>query len=457
MAARPAAIDGAGVKAGMTSLRAGVAFLIGAFAIGAVGAQRAEAPPSNLDLPSDVKILAHTDPSVRKATAIVNGAIITDTDVDQRLALALASSQGRVGPEERAQLRVQVLSNLVDETLQIQEAAANKIVIEKAEIDQSLARIARQFKQTPEQFANYVRQQNSSIASLRRQIEAETAWRRVLGRQVEPFVSVSDEEVRQTIARLEASKGSSEYHVSEIFLASTPATEQQVAANAQRIVEQIRQGASFPAYARQYSVASTAAVGGDLGWVRQEQLPEALGGMLPQMEPGTLAGPIPVGGGFSIIALIDKRQILTTDPRDTVLSLKQITIDFPPNISAEQAQPKVAAFTAGLKALKGCGDVAAFAQRVNGNVVDNESLRVRDLPPQLQTIMLGLRVGEATPPFGGSEGGVRALVVCGRDEPLDPSLPSFDDIQSQMSDERVNLRARRYLRDLRRDAIIEYR
>ena len=41
----------------------------------------------------------------------------------------------------------------------------------------------------------------------------------------------------------------------------------------QRIVDQVRQGASFLAYARQFSEASTAAVGGDLGWMRPEQLP----------------------------------------------------------------------------------------------------------------------------------------------------------------------------------------
>ena len=46
--------------------------------------------------------------------------------------------------------------------------------------------------------------------------------------------------------------------------------------------------------------------------------------------------------------------------------------------------------------------------------------------------------------------------VCGRDE-VDPSVPSFDQVYAQLNEERVNLRARRYLRDLRRDAVIDYR
>jgi peptidyl-prolyl cis-trans isomerase SurA len=423
----------------------------------AVSAQNAANSAESLGLPSDVHLLSPPDPSVRKATAIVNGTILTDTDIDQRLALVLAANQGKISDEERERLRGQVLSNLIDETLQIQEAAANKITVEKKEIDSSFLRVAQQFKQTPAQFAVYVRNMGSSEYSLKRQIEGETAWRRLLGRQVEPFVSVSDEEVNQVIKRLKDSKGQPEYHVGEIFVSSTPATQDQALANVNRIVEQVRGGASFVAYARQYSEASTAAVGGDLGWVRIGQLPDALGNVVQQMAPSTISDPIPVGGGFSILALLDKRQVLTTDPRDAVLSLKQISIQFPAGATKEQAQPKVAAFTEGLKTLQGCGKANDFAKQLGGEILDNDQIKVRDLPPALQPIMLGLRVGESTPPFGSSDEGVRALVLCGRDDPQEASLPSFDEIQSQLSDERVNLRARRYLRDLRRDAVIEYR
>jgi len=89
-------------------------------------------------------------------------------------------------------------------------------------------------------------------------------------------------------------------------------------------------------------------------------------------------------------------------------------------------------------------------------VVDNDGVKIRDLPPQLQQILLSMQIGQTTPPFGAVSDGVRILVVCGRDEPTDGALPASEKVMEQMEEERVNKRARIYLRDLRRDAIIEY-
>jgi peptidyl-prolyl cis-trans isomerase SurA len=71
-------------------------------------------------------------------------------------------------------------------------------------------------------------------------------------------------------------------------------------------------------------------------------------------------------------------------------------------------------------------------------------------------MMIPMQVGQATQPFGSLEEGVRVLVMCGRDE-TDASQPSFDEVYNQLNEERINSRARRYLRDLRRDAVIEFR
>ncbi len=412
---------------------------------------------AGLNIPKDITVFGQRDPNIRTATAIVNGTIITQTDVDQRFALVLAANSGRIDESEKERLRLQVLRNLIDETLQIQEATAQKIEISQDEIEQTYARVASNFKKTPKQFADFLRSQGGSEISLKRQIEGEQAWRRVLSRRVEPFIAVSEDEVNAIIARLNATKGASEYHVGEIFLSATPATTDEANANAERIVEQVRNGASFAAYARQFSEASTAAVGGDLGWVRAEQLPEQLAAVVSTLVPGQISRPIPIPGGYSVIVLTDKRQVLGSDPRDAVLSLKQLSVNFPADITPAAAKPKVEMFAKAIQGIQGCGSANDIAASVGAEVVTNDAMKIRDLPPQLQELMLGLQVGQATPAFGSLTDGIRALVLCGRDDPPPPSGPSFEQIQSQIEQDRVNRRAQRYLRDLRRDAVIEYR
>ncbi|UZW54110.1 peptidylprolyl isomerase [Sphingobium sp. JS3065] len=409
-----------------------------------------------LNLPKDVTIFGKSDPNVRKATAIVNGRIITGTDVDQRLALIITANGGKVSDEEKERLRVQVLRNLIDETLQIQEAAANDINVDKAEIEQSYERVAANFRQSPSQFDQYLRAQGSASASIKRQIEGELAWSRLLRRNIQPFVNVSEDEVKSVVDRMNAAKGSDEYRIGEIYLSATPENQQQIVANARNIIDQIKQGGSFAAYARQFSEASTAAVGGDLGWVRPAQLPDELAQAAAEMQVGQLAGPIGVPGGVSIIYVMDKRKVLTADPRDALLSLKQLSVSFPAGTTKEQASAKAAAFAAQIRTIKGCGQANELGGKIGADVVDNDNVKLRDLPPQLQDILLNLQVGEATPPFGSINDGVRVLVVCGRDEASSAAAPNADQIMAQLEEERVNKRARIYLRDLRRDAVIDY-
>lgn len=415
-----------------------------------------QGPSSALAIPTDLTVFGNADPNVRKATAVVNGAIITRTDVEHRFALVMLANGGNIPKEEQERLRLQVLRNLIDETLQIQEAAANDISIARDQIDANFARIATNFKSTPQAFSEYLRSKGSSAASMRRQIEGELAWSALLRRKVQPFVNVSTDEVTSIIDRMKQAKGSEEYRIGEIYLAATPENAEQIADNARNIVQQIRQGGSFQAYARQFSEASTAAVGGDLGWVRPEQLPTELAAAAAQLQPGQLAGPVALPGGFSIVYLIDKRRVLAADPRDATLSLKQISLSFPQGTTPPQAKVLADRFGTQVQDIQGCGAANALAEKIGAEVVDNDGVKIRDLPPQLQQILLSLQIGQSTPPFGSVSDGVRVLVLCGRDDPQEGAVPSFDQVMNQMEQDRVNKRARIYLRDLRRDAIIDY-
>ncbi|MEC9068011.1 MAG: peptidylprolyl isomerase [Pseudomonadota bacterium] len=412
------------------------------------------AASSALDIPEDASLLQESDPNVRTATAVVNGTVITRTDIEQRLALLLASAN--LPPEQMQAARMRIFRNLIDETLQIQAAEAQEMPVTDQEVEARYVDIARRNGQEVAGMDEALRAMGSSPASLKRQIRAELAWQRLLSRNVAPFVNVSAEEVKEVLARLEADRGKEEYRLGEIYLAATPANREAVRQNALRIVEQLRRGADFSVYARQFSEATTAANGGDLGFVRLETLPAEMATVAREMQPGQLVGPFEIPGGFEILYLIDKRTIGMPDPRNAILSLKQISITFPPGVSEAQAGARVEQFTTAVRNLSRCDDAERVAAEIDAEVVTNNGMRLGQLPEPLQPALLELQVGQTTPPFGSIEEGVRVLMLCGRQDPQADGGPTFDRIMAQIEDDRIAKRAQSYLRDLRNDAYIEY-
>lgn len=420
------------------------------------------APKVGLDIPRNLQIFGKIDPNVRKPTAIVNGAVITGTDVDQRVALLIAARDLKLSAEETGQYKLLIVRQLIDETLQIQQAKTADVKIAPEEINKSYDTVARNFSKSNAEMRTYLRGIGSSERSLKRQIEAELSWNRYLRRKVD--INVGDEEVQAIIDKLKKQQGTTEYHVREIYLSAGADRSREVFAQTQQIMTSIQKREkgedSFGYYARNFSEASTKSVDGDLDWLSEEQLsqlPPSLVEAIKGMTPEHLAGPIEVPGGFSIIYLVDMRKVGVADPLNARLTLKQVSVKFPEGITQPQADVRVTEFAKLAKTIRGCGEVAKVATALGAEVVDNDSVRIKDLPPALRDIMAKLQVGESTPPFGSAKDGIRALVLCGRDEAPSNVVPGVEQVRAATENARVNLRANQLLRDLRRDAIVEYR
>ena len=407
---------------------------------------------------SEIKVLADIDPALRKAQAIVNNDVITDTDVEQRLNLVLAANGGQIDENEKSRLRLQVIRNLIDEKLQIQEAESKDIKVSEAEIDTAFKRVATNFKKSPAEFEAFLRNAGSSPASIKAQIKGELAWSRLLRRKVEPTVNVGDDEVKSMIDKMTASKGTEELNLRKIFLSASPETMAAVMQQASVYVGEIRAGSSFTVYARQVSEDATRNDGGAIGWVRPGQLPDAVAPIVAKLEPGQVSEPFAVPGGVEIWKLEEKRAAMSGDPGEAVLSLKQLGIAFPAGMSDGDAQKLVKNFQEKTQAMGGCARADVVAKELGADLASNDAMKLKSLPPALQTIMNQLKPGQATPPFGSAKDGVRVLILCDRDDSATQAkIPTFDEVYAQMNDERVNRQAQKLLRNLRRDAIIDYR
>ncbi len=416
-----------------------------------------DVPTTSLNIPGNVQVYGDAKSNVYRPSATVNGEIITATDIEQRMALIrIANSDAALPPEELQRLRAQVFSNLIDEKLQIQEAKAADITIDENVVNDQFARLAARFKQTPDQFSTYLASKGSSAAAVKQQIRGEFAWDRLLSRNIQSTTNVSTDEVQAVEKRLNDAKGQDEFHLGEIYLSATPENAAAVMENAQKIIQALQTGGSFAAYARQFSEASTASVGGDLGWVRPALLPQSMADAAAQMQPGQLVGPVEVPGGISIMLMIDRRQVLTADPRDAILSLKQISLDFPVGTTQARASELAGQFAEATRGIAGCGAADDVAKSLGASVVARDNIEMRALPAPLQATLISLQVGQTTQPFGAANEGISVLVLCGRDLPQTATSANSEQIEQRLLEEKVNKRAQRYLRDLRRDAVIEY-
>jgi len=260
---------------------------------------------------------------VEGVAAVVNDEVISTYDVRQRMRLILATSGVR--PDEQLLMRIQqqALNSLIDERLQLQEANQFEVEVAQDEIDQAMADLARQNNVSATEIRASLEQAGVDARTLEDQMRAEIAWQIIVSGRYRQRVKVSNDQISQVIERLAESASKPQYLISEIFLEPpVGASEEQFIAGVNAVMQQLAEGAPFPAIARQVSSAASAADGGDVGWVRSGEIRDELERALVNGEAGQLIGPIPTSDGVYIIALREKRR--ATDPER--VSLKQILL-----------------------------------------------------------------------------------------------------------------------------------
>ena len=386
-----------------------------------------------------------------RAAAVVNDEVISMLDLSMRTRLALLAAGLEATQENFARLQPQVLRSLIDERLQMQEAARLDIEVAEDEVRLALGNVAQQNNMTPEAFQDFL-QRNSILPNVMAdQVRAGLTWREVVNRRLRPTVEISDDEVDEQIARQQNTAGGEEFRVYEIFLAvDNVIQEQEVLATAQRLLQQLQSGAQFPAVARQVSQSPTAAAGGDLGWVGLGQLPEEVAQAVGQMQPGQVSQPINTFGGIYIVALRDRR---LRRVGEVTVDLKQVLYTLPSGSGEAAAREALAKAQQARGQIGSCADADLVARQAGSQGSgDIGSVALNDLPDQLRQIVSNLQIGVPSEPVRLS-GGIGVLVVCGRDD----GTINRDKILEDLAQQRIDMLARRYIRDLRRSANVDVR
>lgn len=397
--------------------------------------------------------------SIMEIEILVNDEPISSYDIDQRLRLVVAASGGVSSQEELNKVRAQIITAMIDERLQLQEAKNEfDFTIPDEEMEGYFVRRAQSMGQTPEQLGSALLSIGSSKKTMIEQMRAEVVWEQIVGGRLGQFVAVTDEEVEAIIQRMHDNRGKFEFRLAEIELLVSDSTQDaSVKASAEKLLEQIKGNESrFPDIARQLSASPTSANGGDLGWVSEADITEDTLNMLLETGIGGITAPIKTPGGYRILAIQDRRRILSIDPLDTQVMLNQYMLKKPRSDDEAAAKKfRDAALALGKNALN-CESLASHIADFGAEPSTTiGAVRYRDLPEVVRGPVEKAEIGVPSDVIA-MEDGLHVLVVCDRQEPI-VQEPDFDQIYSQIEGQRLAMMGRRYLRDLRRDAIIDRR
>lgn len=394
---------------------------------------------------------------IQRIAATVNDDIISEYDLQARMKVVIASSGLRPTPKLQRRLSQQVLRTLIDEQLQLQEAKKRNIRVTKRDLSLRIAVLEKQNKIPPGAMDSFVKKLGIPRDALMDQIRAQISWQKLVRRFLLPRVTVGDDEVDDILKSLQAKKGQVEYRVSEILLTvNQPEQEDEVRRTAQRLLEELGKGAKFSAISRQFSQAASASVGGDLGWIQEATMNSDLRQIVSRMKEGETAGPIRSLAGMQIIQLDKKRRIFGASTEDSILELQQILLPLRkgmprPDVKAQENLARILSDT-----VSGCEDhLRAAREAKSAGSTKLGKIRLGNLSKTIRASVENLSVGEASSPVR-TGSGVAVFMVCSRKEP--PSgLPDRDQIANKLRDDRIDVLARRFLRDLRAAAVVDLR
>ncbi len=424
---------------------------------------------------------ATKEPKTMRAAAVVNDIIISTYDLDQRIKLVMVTS-GSQGPEVANRLRPQVLRQLIDELLQLQEAQKYNVKITQDDLDKNFKRIAQQNNITVDSIYKMLDDNGIARSTLQNQIKADLAWQKLIQQRLAPRVTVSDDEVDNVFKQMQESSKKTQYAVSEIFLqVDSPELEEQVRQSIQGILGQLRSGANFNAIARQFSQKASASNGGDIGYVTEDDLPDAVAAAVVKTVPGSISDPVRGPGGYYIVGVREKRlpsgskveQPQAPKPQaaqkmKSTITLAQVSIPLADGASKKKEDQVRQLSIEIFRSIDGCSNAAAIAKSRGAKYTMIGAMSTKDLAPQFVKILSQTPNGRSTPPLRGASG-VEMYVICSGGMEPPPSVGATgptvttqkdvtkEEVENRLFNQELSMLARRYMRDLRRDATIEMR
>jgi peptidyl-prolyl cis-trans isomerase C len=257
--------------------------------------------------------LAGQKESSKTKAAVVNGSVITQAELDSQMNMILDRLQNLErfpGVSELAQIKMQVLENLIARELLYQESQRKGITVDHGAVDAQLGTLKAQFPDEAE-FQNALKTMNLTESGLRFKVERDLAIRKLVDDQIARKITVSDKEMRDYYeSNPETFQTPEQVRASHILIKVDPMAEDSQKTEAldtiSRIQQKLQKGEDFSALATEYSQGPSGPKGGDVGYFSRGQMVKPFEDAAFAMKPGEVSGMVETRFGYHLIKVTDK-------------------------------------------------------------------------------------------------------------------------------------------------------
>ncbi|MCR9125183.1 MAG: peptidylprolyl isomerase [Rhodobacteraceae bacterium] len=369
----------------------------------------------------------------------VNEDVITTYELEQRtMFLRLLRAPGDASEEAR--------KALIEDRLKQQVIESVDLKASPEQIETGMDEFAARANLGREAFIAALREGGVDAETFRDFVAVGIGWREYVRARFLGRARPTDTEIDRAMGT-GGGAGGVRVLLSEIIMPTTPQTEAEVQARAERIAG-ITSFAAFSTEAATHSATNTRAEGGRMPWMPITQLPAQLRPLILSLAPGEVTAPIGLPNAIALFQLRDIRETATPPPTYAAI---EYAIYHIPGGRSETALARAADLRARVDT---CDDLYGFAQGQPPEVLERHSRAPADLPQEIALELAKLDEGEISTALSGGNGQtLLALMLCGRTAALNENA-SREDVATALTQRRLEALAQSYLDQLRADAVI---
>ena len=153
-------------------------------------------------------------------------------------------------------------------------------------------------------FQNYLNNYDLKTKEIREKIKIETLWNELIYAKYASKINIDKEEIKAKIKKNSYNKKSNEYSLSEIVFNIDLANELN---ERYEVINKSIKNIGFKNTANIYSLSDTAKLGGEIGWINENQLSKKIIDKIKSLKIGQWSTPLKISNGFLILKVNDKK------------------------------------------------------------------------------------------------------------------------------------------------------